>query len=52
MFKGVVLSDLLQSKDVLVKIILQLFICIVDTELLKTVGLKVLEAKDVQNAYG
>lgn len=32
-----------------VEIILQLFICIVDTELLKAIGLKVLKAKNVQD---
>lgn len=45
-------SDLLQREDVMVKIILQLFISIVDAELLKAVGLKVFKAKDVQYTYG
>lgn len=38
---------LLQIEDMVVEIILQLFICIVDAELLKTVGFKVLKAKYV-----
>lgn len=50
--KGGVWSDLLQCEDVLVKVILQLFISIVNAELFEAVGLKVLKAKDVQNAYG
>lgn len=32
-----------------VEIILQLFVCIIDAELLEAVGLKVLKAKNVQN---
>lgn len=43
---------LLQVEDVVVEIILQLLICIVDAELLKAVGLKVLETKNVQDADG
>lgn len=35
-----------------VEIILQLFVCIVDAELLEAVGLKVLKAKNVQNTDG
>lgn len=35
-----------------VEIILQLLVCIVDTELLEAVGLKVLKAKNVQNTDG
>lgn len=38
---------LLQIEDMVVEIILQLLICIVDAELLKTVGFKVLKAKYV-----
>lgn len=34
----------------IVEVILQLLICIVDTELLKAVDLKVLKAKNVQDA--
>lgn len=45
-------THLLQIEDVVVKIILQLFICIVDAELLKAVGLKVLKAKNVQDTNG
>ena len=41
---------LLPSKDVLVKVELELFIGNVDTELLKGVAAEVLEAKNVQNA--
>lgn len=40
---------LLQIEYVVVEIILQLFICIVDAELLKAIGLKVLKAKNVQD---
>lgn len=36
----------------MVEVILQLLICIVDAELLETVGLKVLEAKNVQDTDG
>lgn len=36
----------------MVEVILQLLICIVDAELLKAVCLKVLKAKDVQDADG
>jgi len=36
----------------MVEVILQLLICIIDAELLKAVGLKVLKAKNVQNANG
>lgn len=36
----------------MVEIILQLLVCIVDAELLKAVGLKVLKAKNVQNTDG
>lgn len=45
-------SDLLQHEDVVVKVILQLFISIVDAELLKAISLKVFKAKDVQHTYG
>lgn len=45
-------AHLLQVEDVIVEVILQLLICIVDAELLKAVGLKVLEAKNVQDADG
>lgn len=43
---------LLQVEDVVVEIILQLLICIVDAELLKAVGLKVLKTKNVQDTNG
>lgn len=43
---------LFQSEDVIVEVILQLLICIVDAELLKAVSLKILKAKNVQNANG
>ena len=36
----------------MVEVILQLLVGIVDAELLEAVGLKVLEAKDVQDADG
>lgn len=45
-------AHLLQFEDVLVEVILQLLICIVDTELLKAVVLKVLKAKNVQDPNG
>lgn len=35
-----------------VEIILQLFVCIVNAELLEAVGLEVLKAKNVQNTNG
>lgn len=43
---------LLQIENVVVEIILQLFVCIVNAELLKAVGLKILKAKNVQNTNG
>lgn len=43
-------THLFQGEDVIVEIILQLFICIVDAELLKAVGFEVLKAKNVQDA--
>lgn len=45
-------THLLQIENVVVEIILQLFICIVDAELLKAVGLKVLKAKNIQDTNG
>lgn len=45
-------SHLLQIEDVMVEVILQLLVCIVDAKLLEAVGLKVLEAKNVQDADG
>lgn len=45
-------SYLLQIENMVVEIILQLFVCIVNAELLKAVGLKVLKAKNVQNTDG
>lgn len=45
-------SYLLQIENVVVEIILQLFVCIVNAELLKAVGLKILKAKNVQNTNG
>ncbi len=45
-------THLLQIEDVVVEIILQLLVCIVDAELLKAVGLKVLKAKNVQDTNG
>lgn len=45
-------SYLLQIENMVVEIILQLLVCIVDTELLEAVGLKVLKAKNVQNTDG
>lgn len=45
-------SYLLQIENMVVEIILQLFVCIVDAELLEAVGLKVLKAKNVQNTDG
>lgn len=45
-------SYLLQIENMVVEIILQLFVCIVDAELLKAVGLKVFKAKNVQNTDG
>lgn len=45
-------TDLLQIENVVVEIILQLFVCIVNAELLKAVGLKILKAKNVQNTNG
>lgn len=45
-------SYLLQIENMVVEIILQLFVCIVDAELLEAVGLKVLKAKNVQNTNG
>lgn len=45
-------THLLQIEDVMVEIILQLLVCIVDAELLEAVGLKVLEAENVQDADG
>lgn len=46
------MSYLLQIENVVVEIILQLFVCIVNAELLEAVGLKVLKAKNVQNTNG
>lgn len=46
------LSNLFKLEDVFVEVLLQLFIGIVDTELLKGVLLKNLKAKDVQHANG
>lgn len=43
---------LLQFEDVLVEVILQLLVCIVDTELLKAVGFKVLKAEYIQDTDG
>lgn len=43
---------LLQIENVVVEIILQLFVCIVNAELLEAVGLEVLKAKNVQNTNG
>lgn len=43
---------LLQIKNMVVEIILQLFVGIIDAELLKAVGLEVLKAKNVQNTNG
>lgn len=45
-------THLLQIEDVMVEIILQLLICIVDTELLEAVGFKVLKPKNVQDTNG
>lgn len=45
-------THLLQIEDVVVKVILQLFICIIDAELLKAVCLKVLKAKNIQDSDG
>lgn len=42
-------TNLLQIEDVVVEIILQLLVCIVDAELLETVSLEVLKAKNVQD---
>lgn len=44
-------THLLKFEDVLDEVILKLLVCIVDTELLKAVGLKVLKAKYVQDPY-
>ncbi len=44
--------ELLEGKDVAVKILLQLLVGIVDVELLKAVELKVFKAKNVQHANG
>lgn len=43
---------LLQIENVVVEVILQLFVCIVNAELLEAVGLEVLKAKNVQNTDG
>lgn len=43
-------AHLFKIEDVIVEVILQLLICIVYTELLKAVGLKILKAKNVQDA--
>ena len=43
-------TDLFELEDVLVEVILQVFVGIVDTELLEAIAGKVLEAKDVQHA--
>lgn len=43
---------LLQIENVVVEIILQLFVCIINAELLEAVGLEVLKAKNVQNTNG
>lgn len=43
---------LLQIENVVVEIILQLFVCIVNAELLEAVGFEVLKAKNVQNPNG
>lgn len=45
-------THLLQVEDVIVEVILQLLVCIVDTELLKAVGLKVLKPENVQDTDG
>jgi len=45
-------THLLKVEDVMVEIILQLLVCIVDTKLLKAVGLKVLKPKNVQDTDG
>lgn len=45
-------THLLQIEDVVVEVILQLFICIVDAELLEAVRFKVLKSKNVQHADG
>lgn len=43
-------AHLLQIKNVIIEVILQLLICIVDAELLEAVGLKVFKAKNVQDS--
>ncbi len=44
------LTHLLHGKYLVVEVALELLVGKVDTELLKTVVIKVLEAKDIQNA--
>lgn len=45
-------AHLLQIEDVMVEVILQLLVCVVDAELFKAVGLKVLETKNVKDTNG
>lgn len=45
-------THLLQLEDVLVEVVLQLFVGVVDAELLEAVPLEVLKAKDVEDPDG
>lgn len=45
-------ADLLQVKNVIIEVILQLLVCIVDAELLEAVDLEVFKPKNVQDTDG
>lgn len=45
-------ANLLQIKNVIIEVILQLLVCIVDAELLEAVDLEVFKAKNVQDTDG